>query len=512
MRSEPFEKRKCSDWPINLGDSMPLKALSAGKFYTCAVSLNGTLKCFGDDAYGQLGLGLWQLHVNEERDYERDVAEQLVVATSGPVEKIVLSAFHACGVIAATTARPQHVQCWGRNDYGQVGDNTTVERHSPVSIDLPDGKTPSDVGVGAYHSCALSYAGDVFCWGHNTKGQLGTGNTDDHQTPNLVDLGGQAAILAAGKYHTCATMADTDTLKCWGYNAWGQVGNLARNASTDRNRHEPHPSYVNLGAPVKLLQLGGFHSCAYLITDELKCWGFNSYGQLGDGTNENRGSPVPIPINGTIESMSLGDMQTCVYLVGGEVQCWGSNTMGEQGYGWVTPLPTGKDVYDDHNWGLFVPTRKIDLSEEERGVRDMSLTAHSWVLSESGGNCTAACADKNLACSETSLAAHNEQATTNEGFDALLQSLGQTKCSMYSTSFGNIESSPAIMVGANGVVRCALSGVGRVSETFSCAAPTMAEARRLCVCTPTTGSPNSHHGGKDLGMMHEPDDGEAFRR
>ena len=130
-----------------------------------------------------------------------------------------------------------------------------------------------------------------------------------------------------GNYHTCAYLTG-GTLKCWGNRSAGQVGD----GTTSRNALKT-PTTIDVGGEVGLLSLGGSHTCAYLTSGTLKCWGEGAVGQLGDGTATNRNTPTPVDVGGSIEVMSLGMSQSCAYLTGGTLKCWGQNHYGQLGDG-----------------------------------------------------------------------------------------------------------------------------------------------------------------------------------
>ena len=144
------------------------------------------------------------------------------VAVSGlgsGVMRVVTGLFHTCALTGVGTP-----YCWGANAWGQVGDGTTTDRWTPVPVALlPSGVTA--VAPGGYHTCALTVAGAVVCWGRNYTGQLGDGTTTDRETPVLVsglDTGG-VALASTGSYHGCALTSD-GAVQCWGYNGYGQLG------------------------------------------------------------------------------------------------------------------------------------------------------------------------------------------------------------------------------------------------------------------------------------------------
>jgi alpha-tubulin suppressor-like RCC1 family protein len=147
------------------------------------------------------------------------------------------------------------------------------------------------VTAGYYHTCALLTSGNVRCWGSDSYGQLGDGNSMSFQVnPTSVatvsgELGGVQAI-AAGAHHTCALL-NTSAVRCWGYNIYGQLGD-----GTTTNRSNPPDTDVLTGA--QAIAAGFYHSCALMKTGSVRCWGYNYDGQLGDGPMSYRTAPAPV--------------------------------------------------------------------------------------------------------------------------------------------------------------------------------------------------------------------------
>ena len=178
---------------------------------------------------------------------------------------------HTCAVTTAGDAK-----CWGNNHDGQLGDGTEVDRAIPVDVVGLLNKVQA-ITAGERHTCALTTAGGVKCWGNNHDGQLGDGTKIDKKTPvDVMGLAGAVKAITAGWRHTCALTA-AGSVKCWGKNHDGQLGD-----GTAINRSSP-VDVVGLPSGVRAIAAGGQHACA-LNPQFVSCWGDNEDGQLGDGT------------------------------------------------------------------------------------------------------------------------------------------------------------------------------------------------------------------------------------
>ncbi|MCX6729800.1 MAG: hypothetical protein NTV95_04160 [Candidatus Saccharibacteria bacterium] len=232
-------------------------SISAGDFHTCAVITGGTVKCWGQNNYGQLGDGTTT---------DRTVPT-LVPGLTG-VTSVSSGNNHSCAVITGGTAK-----CWGANDDGQLGDGTKVNRLAPTQVPGLTGVTA--ISAGTNHSCALITGGTVKCWGNNDNGQLGDGTKVNRNVPTQVPgLTGVTAI-SVGEYNTCAVITG-GTAKCWGNNGYGQLGD-----GTDIGKSVP--TLVSGLTGVTAISTGNYHTCAVITGGTMKCWGENVDGQLGLG-------------------------------------------------------------------------------------------------------------------------------------------------------------------------------------------------------------------------------------
>ncbi len=234
---------------------------------------------------------------------------------------------HTCAVLTDGSAR-----CWGYNVYGQLGDGTTTNRSSPAAVDL-GGAMATQVSAGRDHTCALLTDGSVRCWGYNGSGQLGDGTMTNRSSPVEVALGTAtvtATQVSAGYDHTCAVLTD-GSVRCWGYNFYGQLGDGTMTQSSS-------PVEVDLGgATATRVSVGNSHTCAVLTGGSVRCWGYNFYGQLGDGTTTQSASPMEVDLGGAMATrVSAGRDHTCALLTDGSVRCWGYNGAGQLGDGTTT--------------------------------------------------------------------------------------------------------------------------------------------------------------------------------
>jgi alpha-tubulin suppressor-like RCC1 family protein len=144
------------------------------------------------------------------------------------------------------------------------------------------------VAAGGTHTCALTSSGGVKCWGLNIYGQLGDGTNIDRYTPvDVVGLGGGVDDVTVGYEHTCV-LTSSSRMKCWGLNIYGQLGD-----GTNIDRYTP-VDVVGLMSGVAEVTAGSWHTCAVISNGGVKCWGLNDYNQLGDGTNNNSNTPVDV--------------------------------------------------------------------------------------------------------------------------------------------------------------------------------------------------------------------------
>ena len=250
----------------------------------------------------------------------------------GGIVQIAAGGNHSCALTAAGS-----VKCWGEG--GPLGDGTGFPRFTPVDVvGLASGVMAVSAGIS--HTCALTVGGGVKCWGLNAFGQIGDNANAYRLVPvDVVGLASGIAAISAGGNHTCA-LTTGGGVKCWGFNFNGEVGD-----GTKTQRNVP-VDVVGLASGVRSVATGSSHTCAVANAGGLKCWGDNFIGQLGLGVAADNTIPQTVvadsmltPLSGVL-AVAPGSNHTCALLAGGAVKCWGSGSV--LGYG--SPVNSGTPV------------------------------------------------------------------------------------------------------------------------------------------------------------------------
>ena len=343
--------RNTSTQTLSLGTGRTAVAISSGYRHTCAILDDGSVSCWGRNDAGQLGDGT---------DTERNTPTQTLSLGIGRTAVAISSGnSHSCAILDDAS-----VSCWGDNGYGQLGDGTNTTRNTPTqTATLGTGRTAVALSSGSAHTCAILDDGSVSCWGENQYGQLGDGTTTGRNTPtqtSSLGTGRTAVALSSGGWHTCAILND-GYVSCWGSNGNGRLGD-----GTDTERNIPtQTSSLGTGRTAVAISSGGSHTCAILDDGSVSCWGDNWKGQLGDGTDTYRNAPTQTSSLGTgrtAVAISSGRWHTCAILDDASISCWGYNRYGQLGDG------TGGDYSSDYNRNTPTQTSSLGTATNPRTV------------------------------------------------------------------------------------------------------------------------------------------------
>jgi alpha-tubulin suppressor-like RCC1 family protein len=227
---------------------------------------------------------------------------------------------HTCAV----SYPEKRTYCWGSNSYGQLGDGTTTERHTPVAV--AGALSFREVSVGDFNTCGLTTGNQAYCWGRNNFGQIGDSTEVSRRlTPTKVAGARQFKQLDTGSDHTCAVTTGNRAY-CWGNGRQGEIGNGKAYLSF-------WPRAVAGGLSFDRVTAGLFHTCGETTANRAYCWGNNGRGQLGDGTNTQRLTPVAVGGGLFFAQLSAGEIITCGKTPTNAGYCWGYNFFAQLGDG-----------------------------------------------------------------------------------------------------------------------------------------------------------------------------------
>jgi len=272
----------------------------AGATNSCAISSAGSLHCWGDNTYGQLGQG------NSDNPAS-GVRTPFRVGTGTNWSKVSIGGHHLCGL------RDGHLFCWGRNDNLQISKPPSTAKNTPVEI-RPD-LTWTDVSAGNSHTCALAGTA-LYCWGNSADGQAGA-PTESTNVDAPKQIAGTWSKVSAGGFHTCAINA-ANQLHCWGRSSSHQTGGAP-----------PIALPGDADGPWSSVEAGPLHTCAVAGT-RTYCWGEGSKGALGDGEFNDNATPQLVSTGTTLGSLATGTDFSCGATAASPFQlyCWGTNDTG----------------------------------------------------------------------------------------------------------------------------------------------------------------------------------------
>jgi alpha-tubulin suppressor-like RCC1 family protein len=298
--------------PVPVQGGLRFKTISGGVNYTCGLTTAGQAYCWGANSFGGVGDGTRTARVLPTP-----------VLGGRRFRQLDTGGFHTCGL----TDPDRKLYCWGANRYGQLGDGTKTTRTRPVAVF--GGRVFRQVSGGSYHTCAVTPTNQTYCWGDNLYGQLGDGTQVARSRPVLVAGHHLFRQVDGGGSHSCATTT-TYLAFCWGIGANGVLGDGIGSGFSQLT-----PRAVAGGLSFARVSTGLAHSCAETTRNRVFCWGDNTRGQLGDGTTLQRN--VPTAVAGALAfaqvSASGSGLYTCGKDNAGLTFCWGLNSAGQLGIG-----------------------------------------------------------------------------------------------------------------------------------------------------------------------------------
>lgn len=311
--------------------------IEAGIENSCAVTSAGRALCWGNNqTYGAGSITTDTITIGV---FDPVLVPTQVTGLSSGVVAITIN-----GERTSTTASTVHgcallqygdLKCWGSNSSGQLGTTAVGPVATPVVVPLASRVTA--VSAGALHTCAISESGAVNCWGANGNGQLATGATTSLAIGTLHPVNGASTgivQISAGRYTTCAVNTSGGLL-CWGDSIYGLIEPAAFRSSVTT----PIVPY-SLTSGIEAISLSEYSTCALFSSGDLRCWGANANGQTGDGYQVRTISPVAVhsgvgnttPLTGA-QSVSAAAWSNCAVTTSGGLKCWGYNAFGELGDG-----------------------------------------------------------------------------------------------------------------------------------------------------------------------------------
>ena len=301
-----------SSLPVSVsGLPSTLAVIKAGGNHTCAITIAGAVKCWGSNSGGELGI---VPSTNSPTPVDVPTLDSGVVA-------VALGAHHTCA-LSSTGG----VKCWGYNNYGQLGNNSTTDAATPTDV---TGITSGAIAIsaGPWHTCAVVTGGGVKCWGDNFHGQLGNDSFAGSTVPvGVVGLSKGAVAVAGSEFHSCALTA-SGGVKCWGRNSSGSLGNNSTTSSAIP------VDVIGLTTGVTHVAVAGSgYSCALTSGGGVKCWGYNEDGNLGNNSLTNSSIPVDVTdLRAGVSAIAIGGGHTCALTIASELKCWGYNGFGQLG-------------------------------------------------------------------------------------------------------------------------------------------------------------------------------------
>jgi alpha-tubulin suppressor-like RCC1 family protein len=321
------------------------------------------------------------------------LAPQLAYAAP-PAGAVVISA----GGDSPCAIEGGRAYCWGDNQSGQLGDDSTTDSSSPVAVDMNGvlaGKVLTQISAGGSATCALDETGAAYCWGGNTSGELGDGGTTDSSSPVAVDMSGALAgkvltQISVGAFGACA-LDSAGAAYCWGDNEYGELG-VGSNAYDSTVPVAVDTSGALAGQTLTQISVGSVNACALDAEGAAYCWGDNQLGAVGNAAAATlQTAPVAVYTGGvlagkTLTQVSAGNLDACALGSGGAAYCWGRNEWGQLGDNTMSDNPQDTPVAVDTSGALAgISLTQISAGADDSCALDGTGAAYCWGYGPDGG-------------------------------------------------------------------------------------------------------------------------------
>ncbi|MBM4413179.1 MAG: hypothetical protein FJ040_07020 [Chloroflexi bacterium] len=310
------------DGPMAVFADHTFTQVSPGSTHICALKSDGVVYCWGSNLYGVLGSGglLYDSSMLYPVVFEPTSVQMPISIEDPDIKFAKISSGYAISCALTTTG---NAYCWGRNDYGQLGNGTTSDASAPVAVTMPTGVTFSEIYVYHRTTCALSTTGNAYCWGWNHAGQLGDGTTNDSTIPVAVNMPTGVIFTKQGSVTngTQCWISTTYTPYCWG------------SVAIDGYLTTPTIPSVLTAISVTDIFQDGSTMCWITVATNMQCVGDNNLGLFGNGTFDSWHEPrnVSIPSGVTFTRINHTPLGICALSSTGNAYCWGWDTHGQLG-------------------------------------------------------------------------------------------------------------------------------------------------------------------------------------
>lgn len=343
--------------PTAPGGAWEWAQLETGEHYSCALSGEAHAFCWGGvGGYYEIPSPLDSIIPNAATPWHVPGDHRFIDITSG-------------GLVMCALDVDRRAFCWGGNTLGEVGDGTSIAKRGPSAV--VGGMRWKVIDAGGAHVCGISIDDVTYCWGNNFRGALGLGDgTMGGASPRPLRVSGGItfANVRTTLGTSCALTPEGDGY-CWGVNDYGMLGD---GETPEPFKESDTPVRVVGGHRFASLALGGAHVCAIRLDAQAYCWGWNRYGQLGDGTDAHSSTPVLVQGNRRWSSLSAGEFHTCGLATDGATYCWGANDYGQLGDGTTTAVSSPRLIAPA---GVYV---QIGAGGRHTCARKADGTAFCW--------------------------------------------------------------------------------------------------------------------------------------